>query len=73
MDKRIRPDLPYLKAKLKQSGIIGEDQNLSLTRVKEMLKKKMETINFDSARADVAPFIQDQFELHVWSKEFFSP
>lgn len=71
MDKRINPDLPYLEAKLKQSGIIGEGQYLSLNMVKEMLREKMDMIDIESARADVAPFIRDEFELQVWSKEFF--
>ena len=71
MDRKISPDLPYLEAKLKQSGIIGEEQNLLLNRVKEMLREKMDAIDIENARADVAPFLRDEFELQVWSKEFF--
>lgn len=71
MDREISPDLPYLEAKLKQSGIIGEDRILSLDLVKTLLREKIEAINIDGARADVAPFIRDEFELQVWSREFF--
>jgi predicted nucleotidyltransferase component of viral defense system len=70
--KQISPDIPYLAAKLKQSGIIGNNQNVSLDWVKEMLSRKIAAIDMASARADVAPFIQDEFELNLWSIEFFT-
>jgi hypothetical protein len=71
MDKQISPDLPYLEAKLKQSGIVRKDQNLSLDVVRELMTEKIEGIDMDSARADVAPFIKDEYELEVWSSGFF--
>jgi len=72
IQKKVSPDMPYLEAKLKQSGAIEKNQKITLNMAKDMLRKKISTIDFNSARSDVSPFIKDQFELDVWSAEFFN-
>lgn len=37
-----------------------------------MLSDKISRIDLDNAREDVAPFIKDDFELEVWSVDFFN-
>ena len=71
MNRKVRPDLRYLEAKLKQSGAIKTNEILTLETVKTMLIKKVSELDIDSARADVAPFIKDRFELEAWSADFF--
>ncbi len=72
MGKKISPDLQYLEAKLKQSGKLSKKEHLSLDKLKLLLTNKISTIDFAEAGKDVAPFIKDEFELNVWSTEFFN-
>ena len=71
MKKNISPDLQYLEAKLKQSGKLGKTEQLSIDKLKLLLTDKISTIDFSEAGKDVTPFIKDEFELNVWSVEFF--
>ena len=72
MNKKVSPDLPYLEAKLKQNGKLGKKELLSMDNLKSMLMDKIPTIDFTEAKKDVAPFIKDEFELNLWSVEFFN-
>ena len=72
MKKKVSPDIPYLEAKLKQSRIIEKNQTVTLNTIKDMITDKILKIDLDDARKDVAPFIKDEFELNVWSVEFFN-
>lgn len=72
MNKGVSPDLPFLEAKLKQSGTIGLNQTLTLHMVKKMIAEKVQEIDFLDAKNDVAKFIKDEFELHAWSTDFFN-
>ncbi len=72
INKSVSPDLQYLEAKLKQSGGLGEKEQLSFYKLKLLLTDKISTIDFAEAGKDVAPFIKDGYELNVWSAEFFN-
>ena len=72
MKKKVTPDLQYLEAKLKQSSKLDENEQLSLDKLKLLLTDKLSTVDFTEAEKDVAPFIKDEFELKVWSAEFFN-
>ena len=71
MKKNISPDLQYLEARLKQSGKLGKTEQLSIDKLKLLLTDKISIIDFSEAGKDVTPFIKDEFELDVWSVEFF--
>ena len=71
IDKNIPPDLPYLEAKLTQSGHWEKKQTLDVPAVQKLLHEKFETIDWEQAKRDIAPFIKDDFALEVWSTEFF--
>ena len=71
MKKNISPDLQYLEAKLKQSGKLGKNKQLSIDKLKLLLTDKISTIDFPEAGKDVTPFIKEEFELNAWSVEFF--
>lgn len=64
-------DIPYLKAKLIQSGHWNEGEEFNLNELKRLLKEKFSKIDWKNAKKDVVPFIKDPFELEVWSKDFF--
>ena len=70
--KRSKFNLKYLENKLKNTGgIIDNDETLTLDKVKELLKTKFESIDYESAKADVSSFIMDKESLKFWKKELF--
>ena len=65
-------NLAYLENKLKNTGgKIGDDETLTLERVKELLKERFEVVDYESAKKDVSRFISDQESLTLWKKELF--
>lgn len=65
-------NLKYLENKLKNTGgKIGFNETLTLDRVKELLKNKFETTDYESAKKDVSNFISDVDSLNIWKKELF--
>lgn len=65
-------NLNYLENKLKNTGgKIKDDEKLTLEKVKELLKDRFESVDYDSARDDVKNFINDVENLKLWSKDLF--
>lgn len=66
-------NLQYLESKLKNTGgIIGENEVLTLEKVKELLKAKFESVDYESAKKDVSPFIQDKNSIRFWKETLFT-
>lgn len=64
--------LSYLREKAIQSGHARAGELVNLKDLKFALLKRFATIDFEAAKKDVAPFIRDQAELAIWSRDFFS-
>lgn len=64
-------NLKYLENKLKNTGAIEKSEKLTLERIKEMLKNRFETVDYESAKKDVSNFISDKSSLNLWKKELF--
>ena len=65
-------NLKYLENKLKNSGgFIQNNETLTLEKIKELLLKKFESINYEAAKRDVWTFISDRENLNFWKKELF--
>ena len=71
-NKKVVPDLDYLEAKLHQSGNWSRNEELDYEGLRELLVNKFSKTNWEQAKSDVNPFIKDDFELNVWSTEFFT-
>lgn len=69
--KGSRFNLTYLENKLKNTGAIAQNEKLTLEKVKEMLKMRFETIDYESAKDDVSNFVNDKNILKLWKKELF--
>jgi predicted nucleotidyltransferase component of viral defense system len=67
----IKLNLIYLENLLKKSNKIPHDAKLSLDGVKTMLTEKFNTVDFESAKQDVANFIEDKESLNLWKANFF--
>ena len=65
-------NLKYLENKLKNTGgKIKDDETLTIEKVKELLKAKFESVDYESAKKDVSNFISNKESLEVWKKELF--
>ncbi|WP_428023783.1 nucleotidyl transferase AbiEii/AbiGii toxin family protein [Arcobacter sp.] len=47
-------------------------EGYSEENIKNLLQKRIETLDIELAKDDVKRFISDENELNIWSKEFFS-
>ncbi len=64
-------NLPHLRARLEDTGILTENDTFELKELQTMLKERFTTIDFELAKQDVLPFVTDKSKLELWSKEFF--
>jgi predicted nucleotidyltransferase component of viral defense system len=64
--------LPYLEACLRQAGNLKLDESIDRQRLIEMLNAKIQSIDWESAKADMRSFISDPQKLDIWSPQFFS-
>lgn len=64
-------NLELVKNKLIESNYIDKNKEFNINILKELLIKKFKEINYEEAKNDVIPFINDTKSLDVWSKEFF--
>ncbi|MGI5957777.1 MAG: nucleotidyl transferase AbiEii/AbiGii toxin family protein, partial [Coprococcus sp.] len=64
-------NLRHLRERLLQSGYIDSESSCSIDDIKEMLRNRFCSIDFEQAKQDVIPFIKDQNSLLLWSADFF--
>ena len=70
-------DTKHLKARLTQSCKYLEENSIDIPNeltklnIKEMLLKRIESLDVAKAKNDVQPFIKDIREIELWSKDFF--
>ena len=65
-------NLQYLENKLKNTGgKIDDNEILTIEKVKELLKEKFESTDYESAKRDVSNFVSDKTSLNLWKKELF--
>lgn len=71
ISRRTVVNLNHLSARLKQSGFISANEQLTIEDVKNMLCKRFEEIDYTKAKQDVMPFVKNHGELDIWKPEFF--
>lgn len=64
-------NLKHLEARLKQTKTIEENENLTIELLIEILDRRFENIDYEIAKVDIRPFIKDQNNIDIWSKDFF--
>lgn len=64
-------NLKHLEARLKQTKTIEENENLTKELLIEILDRRFENIDYEIAKVDIRPFIKDQNNIDIWSKDFF--
>jgi len=71
----LRKDIPmslnYLESCMVQAGTLKQNERLTRDKVLDLLKAKIRTLNWQSAKEDMIPFISDRRALDIWSSQFF--
>lgn len=71
ISKGTKVNMTYLENKLKKNGKIPLDSDLDIIYLKKMLTEKFNSVDYNKAKEDVAPFIKDINVISLWSKELF--
>ena len=72
LSKNTPVNLKHLNARLLDSGFEGAREDLSLDEIKEILRRRFESIDFNQAREDVIPFIKNPSAVDIWNQDFFA-
>ena len=64
-------NLKHLENRMRQSGHLSQNDILSKNKFLELLNYRIENVDFEKAKNDVAPFIKDQGAVSIWSRDFF--
>ncbi len=64
-------DLVHLKQRMVESGDFDNNESLTLDVLKELLHKKIDSLDIAKAKSEVKVFLKDNSSLEFWSKEYF--
>ena len=71
INKKIRPNLNYLKNKLIESNILDKDAVFTIDILKEMLVQRFNQVDFKQVRDDAQKFVMKNEDLSLYCKELF--
>ena len=71
INKKIKPNLNYLKNKLIESNILDKDAVFTIDILKEMLVQRFNQIDFKQVRDDAQKFVMKNEDLSLYCKELF--
>lgn len=69
---KVPVDRQHLEARLRRSGHWNGESPFTETDAKQMLGKRIESIDWKQARDDVTPFVRDSRSLELWGAELFT-
>jgi predicted nucleotidyltransferase component of viral defense system len=72
LSQSIPVNIAHLAERMKQTRHISTDAVLTEKELKDRLKKRFASVDFDQVRKDVLPFIKNPDSVHLWSADFFS-
>ena len=64
--------LTYLQACMRQAGNLDSSSSLDRLQLIELLNAKVQSIDWESAKADMRSFISNPEKLEIWSPKFFT-
>ena len=64
-------NLAHLENRARQSGDYTDRKPLIGQEVHSLLSKRLQQLDIEAIKADVRPFLRDQRELEIWSRNFF--
>lgn len=72
IQNKVPLSLNYLESCMRQIGKLDLNETLDRNQLIEMLNTKINTIDWNSAKADMRSFISDPQRLDIWSSKFFT-
>ncbi len=63
--------LKHLENRMKQTGHLEANESLTEELMKQKLREKISSTDFNNARKDVENLLKDPSSLELWSEEFF--
>ena len=64
-------NLSYLRDKMHQTGHLDPKEKLDEVKLHQLLKTRIDQVDWELAKKDVSGFIADKKQLDLWSKGFF--
>jgi len=64
-------NIKHLEARLQQTSHLALNEQLTRTSLINLLKSRFDQIDFEAAKKDITPFIEDIEALTLWSSDFF--
>ena len=71
ISKRVSPNLTYLRNKLISSGKLNENDEFNMIILKQMLKERFDTVDYNQIKLDAMRFILKQEDLSFYNKDVF--
>lgn len=71
INKKVKPNLDYLKNKLIESNKIDKDEEFNIDILKKMLIERFEQVDFKQVRDDAQKFVMKNENLSLYCKELF--
>ena len=71
INKRVKPNLQYLRNKLIESKKISENDEFNMDVLKNMLHERFNQIDFNQVRSDAQRFVMKNEDLSLYCKELF--
>jgi predicted nucleotidyltransferase component of viral defense system len=71
LGREIPCHLRHLQARMEQTGHWESGSNLDRGALRERLRDRFHSVDFELAKSDLRPFISDVDALDLWSAEFF--
>lgn len=71
LGKDIPVHLSHLQRRMEQTGHWTNEEDLTESTLRSLLRERFAQVDFDQARSDVLPFIRDADAVALWSEEFF--
>ncbi|MDP8262987.1 MAG: nucleotidyl transferase AbiEii/AbiGii toxin family protein [Candidatus Ancaeobacter aquaticus] len=68
---KVPVSIKHLESRMKQTGHLELDESLTEEYLKQMLREKIKTVDFDRAKIDVENLLLDRASLKIWSEGFF--
>ncbi len=67
----VKINLEHLKERMVESGDFDRDDELTLEKLKDLLHKKIDTLDIQKVKDEVKVFIKNSDRLEFWSMEYF--
>ncbi len=71
IQNNIPVNLTYLRERMKQTKHLHPEEKFGKTELLEKIHSKIDDIDWELAKSDIAMFIPDKQRLSIWSTAFF--